>query len=121
LPVDHRKVYLVEIEELPSQAPILAIDVEVGDDYIGFSEPGNFSWGHHCTGRLEKDLPDGLVWRRVGYQKGKPVDKGTITFRELTLEEFEKSVRPNVYGGDQMPQFCCTEELHEWYRRRFGR
>lgn len=113
--IDNRKLYLVESKHLEDAGPILALWVQVTDKWVGFYDTVR---PHQFMGKLERETPDGFIWHRIEDEGDGPEDLGLITFKVLTLEEFNKKVRSEVTG--ELPDFVDTEDLHEWYRRQFA-
>lgn len=64
-------------------------------------------------GELERETADGFVWRHIEHG----LEKGLITFKAVTLEEFNKNIRHKVNGP--LPEFASTEDLWEWYFREY--
>ncbi|OPY64090.1 MAG: hypothetical protein A4E56_00144 [Pelotomaculum sp. PtaU1.Bin065] len=110
--ISDKALYLVKIESWGDDQPvILGLAVEVHEDYMGFHDTVR---GHHINGRLEKETEDGFVWHRIENRR----DRGNITLRALTLDEFNRVVRPGM--DYPPPEFLTTEDLWEFYRRKFG-
>lgn len=94
----------------------LALDVRIGDRWLGYHDTQR---GHELEGHLEKETKDGFIWRWViDMGKDGKLDRGRIHFRAVTLEEYDREIRPKVFGN--VPQFETTEDLYEFYRREFG-
>ncbi|CEP66514.1 Uncharacterized [Moorella glycerini] len=89
----------------------------VRDNWVGFHDTNR---GHQFFGKLVKETKDGFIWHRVEdtFEEGLK-DFGLIEFKALTLEEYNKKVRPYLVGP--VPEFNSTEELYEFYQREFGR
>ncbi len=116
--ISNKVLYLVKDSYLGLRPPLmLAIGVEVTGNELQFHDTNR---GRHFHGKLVKETRDGFVWHRIEdtFEEGLK-DFGTITFKALTLEEYNAKVRPFVEGP--VPEFASTEELYEFYRRRFGR
>ncbi len=114
--ISNRVVYLVEVQS-KSGPPIqmLAVGVQIDGGYVTFND----TIRQRCfEGRVEKETPDGFVWRRQFYEDfgGYEVDE-TFVFRVLTVKEYDRRIRPNVEGNP--PRFASDAELHEYYRRQF--
>ncbi|MEW6104750.1 MAG: hypothetical protein AB1563_00055 [Bacillota bacterium] len=112
--ISNRVVYLVEVKsagEPPFE--MLAVGVEIDGGYVTFND----TIRQRCfEGRVEKETPDGFVWRRQFKSlEGYDVDE-TFVFRVLTVKEYDRRVRPKVEGH---PKFASDAELHEYYRRQF--
>ena len=121
--VDNRTLYYVKIPAFGPEFWELGIFVEIWDHDEDGKKIGPFLCyhstcrAHQLRGHLEKETENGFIWHWCIEEPGqKPIDNGFITFEALTLEEFNKKVRPHVWG---VPEFNSTEELHEWYRREF--
>lgn len=114
--ISSRVVYLVEVHD-KGEPPfeMLAVGVEIGGGHVTFND----TIRQRCLeGRVEKETPDGFVWRRKFYEDcgGYEVDE-TFMFRVLTVKEYDRRVRPKVEGSP--PKFHSDAELHEYYRRQF--
>lgn len=71
--------------------------------------------GHRLEGKLIKELPNGIVFRwdnRDGMFD-------TFKLTELTMEEFERRVRPTL---DEYQNRCLIDldDVYVWYRRMAG-
>lgn len=88
--------------------------VEIDGSYVTFND----TIRQRCfQGRIERETPDGFVWRRQFQSlEGYDVDE-TFTFRVLTVKEYDLKVTPRVEGNP--PRFTSHAELHEYYRRQF--
>jgi len=116
--ISDKVLYLVKDSSFGLRPPLmLAIGVEVRGNILEFHSTNR---GHRFYGRLVKETKDGFVWHRVEdtLEEGRK-DFGTLTFKVLTLKEYNKKVRPYVIG--QVPEFASDEELYEFYRRQFAR
>lgn len=113
--ISNRVLYLVEVQSRSRPTlELLAIGVEVDGGYVTFNDSVR---QRGFEGRVEKETPDGFVWRRQFKSlEGYDVDE-TIIFRVLTVEEYDRRVRPKVVGNP--PKFASDAELHEYYRRQF--
>lgn len=116
--ISDKVLYLVKDSHFGLRPPLmLAIGVEVHEDWVGFHDTNR---GHQFFGELVKETKDGFVWHRVEDTLEKGLrDFGLVEFKALTLEEYDKKVRPHLVGP--VPEFNSTEELYEFYRRKFGR
>lgn len=115
--INDKVLYLVKDSHFGLRPPLmLAIGVEVHDDWVGFHDTNR---GHQFYGKLVKETKDGFIWHRVEdtFEEGRK-DFGLVEFKALTIEEYDKMVRPHVFGP--VPQFQSPEELYEFYRRKFG-
>lgn len=113
--ISNRALYLVEVRSRSGPTlELLAIGVEVDGGYVTFDD----TIRQRCfEGRVEKETPDGFVWRRkFKALEGYDVDE-TFVFRVLTVKEYDRRVRPKVEGSP--PKFRSDAELHEYYRRQF--
>lgn len=115
--ISNRVLYLVEVKSMKGNEPpleLLAIGVEIGGGYVSFNDTNR---RRLFEGRLEKETPDGFVWRRqFTCLEGYEVDEA-MTFRVLTVKEYDRRVRKMVEGDP--PRFASDAELHEFYRRKF--
>ena len=107
---DSNALYSVEFD---NGFKILGICVDRRDNWVGFHDTGR---GHCIEGKLGSELPDGFVWQTQMDDDGVMVDTEKFTFRVLTLDDFKRYF-PNIYG---LPDFKNTQELHEWYRRKYA-
>ncbi len=112
--ISDRVVYLVEVQSSGESLEMLAVGVEIDRGYVSFHD----TIRQRCfEGRVEKETPDGFVWRRqFRALEGYDVDE-TFVFRVLTVGEYDRKVRPMVTGNP--PKFASDTELHEYYRRQF--
>lgn len=115
--ISDKVLYLVKDSSFGLRPPImLAIGVEIGKGWVGFYGTKR---GHQFFGKLIKETKDGFVWHRVEDTLEEGIkDFGTVTFKALTLEEYNAKVRPHIEG--RVPELNSTEELYEFYRRKFG-
>jgi len=94
----------------------LAVGVELGDGWLGYHDTQR---GHTLEGYLEKETKDGFIWRWIiDVGKDGKMDRGRVHFKAITLEEYDREIRPRVLGD--VPVFETTEDLYEFYRREFG-
>lgn len=114
--IDNKVLYKVGDEQLPGFWS-LGLDVEIGDGWVGFHTTQR---GHSIDGYLVEETMDGFIWQRMSNEDGKIVPDGRLTFKVITLEEFNREWRPKVYFGNDIPEFASDLELYEWYRRKFG-
>lgn len=115
--ISDKVLYRVKYNYFGLRPPLmLAIGVEVHDDWVGFHDTNR---GHQFFGKLVKETKDGFIWHRVEdtFEEGLK-DFGLIEFKALTLEEYNKKVRPYLVGP--VPEFNSIEELYEFYQREFG-
>jgi hypothetical protein len=86
-------------------------------DLIGFHDTAR---GHNIEGYLLKETLDGFIWQRQEYdpETKQSVNDGELAFRVLTLERFKEEFLPKAVGP--LPDFNSTEDLWEWYRRRYA-
>lgn len=114
--ISDKVLYKVRISYFGLRPPlVLAIGVMVGDNWVSFHSTER---SHYFGGRLLKETKRGFVWHRIEdtLEEGLK-DFGTVEFKALTLEEYNREVRPHVFGP--VPEFNSTEELYEFYRRKF--
>jgi hypothetical protein len=70
--------------------------------------------GHMIKGEVVNETENDFTFRSDGY------DPGEWTFKELTIEEFQRKYFKNVVGSQVLAQIIkTTEDLHEWYRKEF--
>ncbi|AYO30604.1 hypothetical protein D2962_08200 [Biomaibacter acetigenes] len=114
--IDSKILYKVKDNSFGPNPPlILGLDVEVHDDWVGFHDTNR---GHQFFGKLVRETKDGFIWHRIEKTFSGVKDYGLIEFKALTLDEYNKKVRPYIEG--EVPEFSSTEELYEFYRRQFG-
>lgn len=120
--ISDRVLYLVRDGSFGPDLPVmLGICVEVRDGWVGFHDTNR---GHQFNGELVAETEDGFVWHRYETvwgpvpEEDEVVDMGLITFKALTLEEYDTKVRPYVVGP--VPAFHSTEELYEFYWKEFS-
>ncbi|ADQ05560.1 hypothetical protein Calow_2049 [Caldicellulosiruptor owensensis OL] len=115
--ISDKVLYLVKDSSFGPNPPLLlAISVEVHDNWVGFHDTGR---GHQFFGKLVKETKDGFIWHRVENTLEEGIrDFGMIVFKALTLEEYNSKVRPLVEGT--VPEFNSTEELYEFYYSNFA-
>jgi hypothetical protein len=119
---DPRALYSIEISTIPG-FKALGINVQWGSrpdedgDWLGFHDTCR---GHDISGHLIRETADGFIWQRKTWDTdaGQKVNDGELIFRVLTLERFKEEFLPKVVGP--IPDFNSTEDLWEWYRRRYA-
>lgn len=115
--ISDKVLYLVKDSSFGSRPPLmLAIGVEVSGNDLQFHSTNR---GCHFHGYLVRETANGFIWHRVEdtFEEGLK-DFGLIEFKALTIEEYNKKVRPYLVGP--VPEFNSTEELYEFYQREFG-
>ncbi|NPV54523.1 MAG: hypothetical protein HPY71_13575 [Firmicutes bacterium] len=108
--IDGRVLYEITSSVGKFRFSFLAIGVGITEKgYLTFNDTNR----ERCfDGKLVKETPDGFVWKRQAFDE-------VLTFRALTVKEFDKRIRSKVVGGARLPQFQSDAELHEYYRRNF--
>lgn len=108
--IDSRVLYEVTSSIEKFHFPFLAIGVGITEEgYLTFSDTNR---GRCFDGKLVKEMLDGFVWKRQAFDE-------VLTFKALTVKEFDKRIRSKVAGGARLPQFQSDAELYEYYRRNF--
>ena len=72
--------------------------------------------GHMIRGEVIEDGDNGFKFRSDGFEPG------IWEFKALTIEEFRRETWEIVENGGYIVQAIkTTDDLHEWYRKRFGK
>ena len=72
----------------------------------------NFERGHSPEGKVIKDLPNGIIFKATDA-------KCTIKLTELTMEEFEKYIRPNLLP-EVSEMLNDPDDVYTWCRQQEG-
>lgn len=103
--ISDKVLYLIRDTSFGKNPPLmLGIGVEIIDGRLHFHST---SRGHNFGGHIEKETKDGFVWHRVEELGEESKDLGFIYLKMLTLEEYNKKVRPHVQGP--VPNFASDE------------
>lgn len=71
--------------------------------------------GHEIPGKVTKDGENAFTFTSEGYEPGE------WQFEKLTIERFRRETYKIVEGGNYIAQAIhTTDDLHEWYRRKYG-
>lgn len=127
--LDKRKPYVIDIEDRSRKldmrddgesVPSIAIrsSIEMWNDGHGEEKPSLFYYsigeerGHKLQGKVVKDLPNGIVFYV-------PHLKWQFTLTELTMEQFEKRIRPHL---DEYVSAMLNDldDVYTWYRQMVG-
>lgn len=98
------RVYLVESPT--DQTVKLALGTHVFGDELRWFDTVR---GRTKKGRVVSDTPQELVWQAM--------DGVRYRFTELTLEKYNRDIRPRV---ERSPGFPTVDEMHRFYVRQFG-
>ena len=127
--LDYRKPYVIDIEDRRKElnmrddernVPSIAIgsSIEKWDDGDGKEKPSLFYYdigcerGHKLQGKIMKDLPNGIVFYV-------PRLKWQFTLTELTMEQFEKRIRP-LLDENVSAMLNDLDDVYTWYRQMVG-
>lgn len=71
--------------------------------------------GHEIEGRVIQDGDDAFTFESAGYKAGR------WEFKAITIEDFRRQTVKIVENGAYITQAIrTTDDLQEWYRKRFG-
>ena len=109
--MDYRKTYRVAIDDGAGTMTDFAIRTELLKDgkreYIRYY---NFEREHVFYGRLKKQTKDGFVF--------KTAENGwTLTFAELTLQDFNDNIRPNL-PQEVSEMLVDLDDVYTWLRQQ---
>ena len=127
--LDRRKPYVIDIDNKAGELnmrddgeslPCIAIlcSIEMYDDGGGKEKPSLFYYsvgderGHKLQGKTVKDLPNGIVFYV-------PRLKWQFTLTELTMEQFEKRIRPHL-DENVSAMLNDLDDVYTWYRQIVG-
>ena len=90
----------------------LALNCHIRDGAIRYFD---MERGHEICGKVTEDGEDAFIFTSEGYEPGE------WRFEKLTIERFRLETYKIVEGGDFITRTIrTTDDLHEWYRRKYG-
>ena len=110
--LDKRMVYSMRLKG-ESSFRELAIGLQMDEGQLCYF---NFERVHMLDGRKVKDLPNGIVFKLASNPFGR---NNTIVFKPLTLDEFDKQIRPTL-DEELSLTLQGIDDVYFWYRKQAG-
>lgn len=109
--MDKRAVYVFRFPDEKEFIGI-ALDVHIYKENLRFYDTNR---GHEIPGKVTEETEKGFIFTSTGAMPGE------WQFKVLTIEEFKRKYYKLVEGGQTLAaNIKTTDDLHQWYRRKFG-